>query len=89
MPANNITINRSAIGSGEAVSAALVTREALTKLEAHVAKMNEMVDGTNYNVIETYYGVPAGGGEAYRTLVIGARDAVKSLATNQYINRVT
>ncbi len=65
-----------------------VTREALTLLTEAKDVMEEMIDGTDYSVVEARYGLPAGKGQTAYNLVVAARTAVQSTATTQLINRL-
>lgn len=89
MANNNITLNRSAILAQELVGCVNATRDALTRLNRVRDIMSESTDGVTFGTIEDLFGATAGKGAALQTLVNGARNAVQSQATSDFINRVT
>jgi hypothetical protein len=65
-----------------------ITRESLTVLTQIRDVMDEMNDGIDYTTLEQAFGLQTGKGLLAYNLVNGARAAVQSPATINFINRV-
>lgn len=88
MPTNFLQVNTSTRLGADLRRAVDQLRDVRDRLERLKNVLDTQVDGVNYSLVESQFGLQAGEGQTVYNLVAGAFTAVDAAAVQQLINRV-
>ena len=88
MPTTFIPVNTTARLGNELRRTIDLLRELRDRLEKLRFVLDTQVDGANYSMVESQFGLQAGDGQLVYNLVAGAYAAVDTVSVQQLINRV-
>lgn len=89
MADNHITIDRNKATGNNMLATIEGLRDHIDRLRQHKEQLEQMTDAVSFGTIETQCGLPAGKGETFYNLVIGANgEVVADVSLNQLIDWV-